>query len=58
MKTAKIILIILYVISVIWNFLKSFVADGDEQLSCFLAAFLDATVYGILYAAAGIFDLS
>ena len=58
MKTAKIILIILYVISVLWNFLKSFAADGNEQLSDFLFALLDAIIYGILYAAAGIFDLS
>ena len=57
MKACKIILIILYVLSCIWNFIKAFVADSDEQLSSFLAALLDAVLYAILYAGAGIFDL-
>ena len=57
MKTCKIILIILYVLSCIWNFIKAFVSDGDEQLTNFLAALLDAIVYGVLYAGAGIFDI-
>lgn len=57
MKTCKIILIILYVLSCIWNFAKAFVLDGDEQLSQFLAALLDTIVYGVLYAGVGIFDI-
>lgn len=57
MKTCKIILIILYVLSTIVNFIKAFTADGDEQFSGFLAALLDAIVYGVLFAGAGIFDL-
>ena len=57
MKFCKIILIILYVITIVINFAKAFVLDGDEQLSQFLAALLDAIVYGILYAGAGIFNI-
>lgn len=57
MKACKIILIILYVLGIIWNLIKTAVADGDEQLTQFVATILDAIVYGILYAGAGIFDI-
>lgn len=57
MKACKIILIILYVLSIIWNLIKTAVCDGDDQLKQFLATILDGVVYGILYAGAGIFDI-
>lgn len=57
MKAAKIILIVLYVISCIWNFIKVGLEDGDDQLKSLLAAIADAFLYGILYAKAGIFDI-
>ena len=57
MKTCKIILIILYVISCIVNLFKVAQAEGDEQLTRLLAAILDGVVYGILYAGAGIFNI-
>ena len=57
MKAAKIILIVLYVISCIWNFVKVGFEDGDDQLKSLIAALADAFLYGILYAKAGIFDI-
>ena len=57
MKVCKIILIILYVISCIFNLVKVGMADGDEQLKTLLAAILEGVVYGILYAGAGIFRI-
>lgn len=57
MKACKIILIILYVLTCIVNFIKAFVADSDEQLSSFLGALLDTILYAVLYAGAGIFDI-
>lgn len=57
MKACKIILIILYVLGIIWNLIKTAALDGDDQLKQFLATILDAIVYGILYAGAGIFDI-
>ena len=57
MKAAKIILIVLYVLSVLWGFVKSFLKDGNDQLSEFLCTVVYAVVYGILYAVAGIFSI-
>ena len=57
MKAAKIILIVLYVLSVLWGFVKSFLKDGNDQLSEFLCTIVYAVVYGILYAVAGIFSI-
>ena len=57
MKACKIILIVLYVLRIIFNLLRTFAADGDEQLSCFLATLVHAIGYGILYSCVGIFDL-
>jgi hypothetical protein len=57
MKACKIILIILYVLSCIFNLVKVGMADGDEQLKVLLTAILEGVVYGILYAGAGIFSI-
>jgi len=57
MKACKIILIILYVLGIIWNLVKTAALDGDDQFKQFLATILDGIVYGILYAGAGIFDI-
>ena len=57
MKTAKIILIVLYVISCLWNFFKVGLEDADDQLGALLGAIVDAILYGILYYKAGIFDI-
>lgn len=57
MKTCKILLIVLYALSVIWSFVKVYASDDEEQLSNFLSALLDAVVYAVLYKGAGIFDL-
>ena len=57
MKACKIILIILYVLGIIWDIIKTLLADGDEQLSQLVATIIDAVVYGILFSGAGIFDV-
>ena len=57
MKTCKILLIVLYALSVIWGFVKAYTSNDEEQLSNFLSALLDAVVYAVLYKGAGIFDL-
>jgi len=57
MKACKIILIVLYILGIILNLLRTFAADDDEQLSYFLATLVHAIGYGILYSAVGIFDL-
>ena len=57
MKTAKIILIVLYVISCLWNFFKVGLEDADDQFGALIGAIFDAILYGILYYKAGIFDI-
>ena len=57
MKACKIILIVLYVLSIIINFGKTAQLDGNEQLEHLLGTILDAVVYGILFKGAGIFDI-
>lgn len=57
MKACKIILIILYILGIIWDLIKTGLAEGDEQLSQLVATIIDAVVYGILFSGAGIFDI-
>lgn len=57
MKTCKIILIVLYAISVIWSFIKVYASEDEEQLPNFFWACLDAVIYAVLYKGAGIFDI-
>lgn len=58
MKTAKIILIVLYVLDIILTcFIKTAAVDDDEKFSTFISGVISAIVYGILYSKVGIFDI-
>ena len=57
MKACKIILVILYVLSIIIKFGKTAQLDGNEQVEHLLGVIIDAVVYGILFKGAGIFDI-
>lgn len=57
MKACKIILIIIYILDIIWNIIKTLAADGDEQVEQLVTTILYGLIYGILYSGAGIFNL-
>lgn len=57
MKTAKIILIVLYVLSILRNINKTLNEDGDDQFFMLIYTVIEGVVYGILYAYAGIFNV-
>lgn len=57
MKICKIILIVIYILDIIWNIIKTLAADGDEQVEQLVITILHGLIYGILYSGAGIFDI-